>query len=151
MLVFGSPLSRALLDYPATFAHPAAQVARHLWLSLNLRCWTTSPSAVGTELNSRITSDEGEFIVFTKASNLLFFFAARTSVMPFKVKDFAAEPGFQVRYNTTDSRVLAEWHEMLCDLIAQGLFAFLCDSARVGYFPYPDGKEHPSQHVKRFI
>ena len=71
--------------------------------------------------------------------------------MPFRVKDFAATLGFQIHYNTTDSRILAEWHEMLCGLVGQGLFAFLRDSARHGYFPYPEGKEHLAQHVKRFL
>jgi hypothetical protein len=89
--------------------------------------------------------------VFTKATNLLFFSIARSSVTPFTVKDFAATPWFQIRYSTTDSRILAEWHEMLCELVGKGLFRFLCDGARVGYFPYPEGKEHLQQHVRFFL
>ena len=106
---------------------------------------------MATELNSKISTEDGEFIVFTKTSNLLFLSFARSSVMPFRVGSFAATPGFQVRYNTIDSRILAEWHEMLCSMIGNGLFNFLCDSARGGYFPYPEGKEHLQQHVKRFV
>ena len=71
--------------------------------------------------------------------------------MPFRTGDFASTPGFQIQYNTSDPRILTEWHEMLCSLIAKGLFRFLSDSARVGYFPYPEGKEHLQDHVKRFV
>lgn len=45
--------------------------------------------------------------------------------MPFRVGSFASTPGFQVRYNTVDSRILAEWHEVLCSMIRNGLFTSL--------------------------
>lgn len=106
---------------------------------------------MSTSLNSKIVSDGSEFIVYTKTTNLLLLRHSRSSVMPFRVKGFVATPGFQVRYNTTDPLILTEWHEMLCSLIADGLFEFLAESAHVGYFPYPESKEHLKQYVKGFI
>ena len=106
---------------------------------------------MSAELNSKITTDDGDFIVFTKTSYLFFMSLPRSSVMPFRTGDFVSTPGFQVQYNTSDPRILAEWHEMLCGQIAKGLFRFLSDSVRVGLFKYPEGKEHLQQHVKRFV
>lgn len=105
---------------------------------------------MSAELNSKITTTDGDFIVFTKTSKMLFMSVPRSSIMPFSVGDFASTPGFQVQYTTSDPRVLAEWHEMLCRQIEKGLFRFLCDSTRVGSFKYPEGKEHLRQYVKRF-
>ena len=89
--------------------------------------------------------------MFTKTSYLFFMSCPRSSVMPFRTADFASSPGFQIHYNTSDPSVLADWHEMLCSLIAKGLFRFLSDNARVGHFPYPGGKEHLKRHVKNFV
>jgi len=102
-------------------------------------------------LNSKITTEKGDFLVLTKASYLLFMTVPRSSVMPFRTGDFLSTPGLQIQYNTSDPRILTEWHEMLCTLIGKGLFRVLCECARVGYFPYPEGKEHLEHHVKRLV
>jgi hypothetical protein len=112
---------------------------------------TIEGQAMGTELLSKVSSDDRDFMVITKTTYLVLLFLPRSSVTPYRIGSFAAAPGFQVHYNTTDSRILAEWHEMLCGLITTGLFDFLCESVRTGYFPYPEGKEHLQQHVKRFL
>jgi hypothetical protein len=71
--------------------------------------------------------------------------------MPYKVGSFVGQPGFQISYNTSDAAILKEWHEMVVDVLTHGSFGFLCDGARVGYFPYPEEKNHLERYVKRFI
>jgi len=106
---------------------------------------------LSTPLQSKVETDKGDFIVFTKVKYLFCLSIARTSVMPFNVADFARTPGFQIRYNTTNARVLADWHETLCQMVRDGLFESLCDSRRVASFPYPKGKEDLEQYVRAYV
>jgi hypothetical protein len=106
---------------------------------------------MATDLLSKVETEDGEFVVLTKTKYLVVFDVPRSSVMPYHTAKFAATPGFQVRYSTSDPTVLREWHEMLVALIQKGLFMVLSDGARVGYFPYPDDKKHLEQYVKSFV
>jgi hypothetical protein len=90
-------------------------------------------------------------MVFTKVKYLFCLSVARTSVMPFNVADFTRTPGFQIRYNTTDARVLADWHDTLCQMVHDGFFEFLCESTKVSYFSYPKGKEYLERHVREYV
>jgi hypothetical protein len=106
---------------------------------------------MATDLLTKVETEDGEFMVLTKTKYLAFFDVPRSSVMPYRTAKFVATPGFQVRYSTSDPAVLREWHEMLAALLRKGLFTFLLDGTRVGYFPYPDDKKHLEQYVKSFI
>jgi len=106
---------------------------------------------VNTNLLTKVESEDGEFMVLTKTKYLVFLDIPRSSVMPYHTAKFAGLPGFAVRYNTSDAAVMREWHEMLVSLLRKGLFTFLCDGVRVGYFPYPDDKKHLEQYVKGFV
>jgi hypothetical protein len=100
---------------------------------------------------SKVDTSEGSFMILTKVRYLGLLNMPRSSVMPYGTGEFATTPGFQIHYNTSDSKVLDEWHELLVALIQKGLFDALSDGARVGWFPYPDDKRHLQQYVKRFV
>lgn len=104
-----------------------------------------------TELLSKVESGDDTIMVLTKIRYLLFFHVPRSSVMPFKVTEFVVGHKFQVQYNTSDLEVLNEWHQLLCSMVSNGMFKFLSDSVRVGYFPYPEDKKHLAEYVKRFV
>jgi hypothetical protein len=106
---------------------------------------------MATDLLTKVETEDGEFMVLTKTKSLFFFSAPRSSVMPFRGAKFVATPGFQIQYTTCESAALQEWHEMLVSLIEKGLFMFLFESTRVGYFPYPDDKKHLEQFVRNFV
>ena len=106
---------------------------------------------MATDYLDKIETDEGAFMVLTKIRYLGFLKMPRSSVMPFKTAQFAATPGFQIHYSTSDPQVLHEWHKMIVALVRKGLFQAMAEGARVGWFPYPDDKKHLEQFVKRFI
>jgi hypothetical protein len=103
------------------------------------------------ELHTKIESEGQEFIVFTGTSFMFFWKRPRTSVMPFRTKNFVVSPGFQLQYNTTDSKILTEWHELLCEQIGSGLFAFLADGTHPASYPLPQSKEHLRRFVSRIL
>jgi hypothetical protein len=111
----------------------------------------THGQSAAIDLLTKVESEGNSFIVMTKTPYLVFFSVPRSSVMPFNAAQFASTPGFQVRYNTDDPIILKEWHDMLSSLISRGLFEALSNSARVGFFPYPEEKKHLEIYVKRFI
>jgi hypothetical protein len=106
---------------------------------------------MSNDLLTKIETEHGTFMVLTKMRYLLFFHMPRSSVMPYHTAQFVATPGFQVHYNITDPKVLGEWHNLLCGMLSQGLFQSLSEFVRGGSFPYPEGKRHLAQYVKRFI
>ena len=105
---------------------------------------------MATKFFDEIETNKGMFMVLTKIRYLVFFKMPRSSVMPFKVADFVAVR-FQIQYTTSDPKVLWEWHEMIVGLLRQGRFQEMAEGTHVGWFPYPDHKEHLQQFVKRFI
>jgi hypothetical protein len=105
---------------------------------------------MNNDLLTKIESEHGTFMVLTKIRYLLFFQMPRSSVMPYGPVQFAATSGFMVQYKTVESTVLSEWHDMLCGMLHKGMFQSLCESVRTGKFPYPEGKNHLAQYVKRF-
>lgn len=106
---------------------------------------------MATDLLTKVETKDGNFIVLTKTKYLFFLDLPRSSVMPYGGPQFVATPGFQIHYTTSDPAVLREWHEMLVAMLHKGLFMFLSEATRVGYFPYPDDKKHLEQYVKRFV
>lgn len=106
---------------------------------------------MATNLLSKVEAEDGTFIVLTKSRHIGIFAMPHSSVMPYEVKNFVVAPGFQIHYTTSDSKVLAEWHDMLTSMIGKGLFDALSQATRVGYFPYPEDKKHLEKYVKRFV
>jgi hypothetical protein len=106
---------------------------------------------MNTDLLTKVETEDGTFMVLTKTRYFFFFSMPRSSVMPFDAPNFSSTPGFQIQYNTSDSVVLVEWHELLCAMLHKGLFQFMADGSRVSYFPYPENKKQLKQYVKRFI
>ena len=106
---------------------------------------------MSADLLTKVETEDGTFMVLTKQRYLVLFNMPRSSVMPFEAKKFVATPGLQIQYNTSDSAVLREWHDMLCAMVRNGLFHLLSNGARAGFFPYPEDKKQLAQYVKRFI
>jgi membrane-associated HD superfamily phosphohydrolase len=106
---------------------------------------------MSAHLFTRVETEYGTFTVLTKIRYLVFFNMPRSTVMPFKATKFVATPGLMVQFNTSDSVVLSEWHEMLCAMVRNGLFPLLSGVFRTGFFPYPEDKKQLAQYVKRFI
>ena len=103
------------------------------------------------DLLTKVKTEDGTFMVLTKTRYFFFFSMPRSSVMPFDAANFSSTPGFQIHYNTSDSVILVEWHELLCEMLHKGLFQFMADGSRVSYFPYPDDKKKLEHYVKRFL
>lgn len=106
---------------------------------------------MNTDLLTKVETEDGAFMVLTKTRYAFFFSMPHSSVMPFDAAKFSSTPGFQIQYNTSDSVVLVEWHELLCEMLHKGLFQFMVDGSRVSYFPYPEDKKQLEQYVKRFL
>ncbi len=106
---------------------------------------------MSADLLTKVETEDGTFMILTKIRYLVLFNVPRSSVMPFKATKFVGTPGLQIQYNTSDTAVLSEWHEMLCAMVRNGLFPLLSNGARTGLFPYPEGKKQLTQYLKRFI
>jgi hypothetical protein len=102
-------------------------------------------------LLSKIETSEGPAIVMTKTKYMFLLSMPRTSVMPFDAGAFASQPGFQVRYNTSDPAKLHELHETMVFMVSSVGLTVLARLARVGAVPYPPEKSHLQKYVKSLL
>jgi hypothetical protein len=105
---------------------------------------------MNNDLLTKVETEHGTFMVSTRIRYLFFVHMPRSTVMPYGIAQFVATPGIMVKYNTVDSAVLSEWHDMLCGMLRQDMFQSLRESVRFGFFPYPEDKKHLAKYVKRF-
>lgn len=97
-----------------------------------------------------VPTPQGEVIVITKTRFLFFFQRPRTSVMPMGFSEFGRRIGFQARYNTSDPRVLAEFHEFFVGMVAAGGFEPLLLGAKIGFIDFPPELEHLRSYIIGF-
>ena len=100
-----------------------------------------------TDFLSKVETPEGKAIVLTKTRYMLLLNMPRTSVMPFNAGTFVHQPGFQVRYNTSDPTKLQELHDTMAFIVSSVGWSALSRLAGLGALPYPPDKSHLQQCV----
>jgi|SRR5579863_5189983 len=106
---------------------------------------------MGTNLLTKVETPEGQAIVLTKTRHMFLLKLPRSNVMPFNAGTFVNQPGFQVRYNTSDPAKLQELHDTMVFMVSSVGWTVLSNLARIGAIPYPPDKAHLGQCVKSLV
>lgn len=90
-------------------------------------------------------SPTGDVLVLTKTRFYFFFHRPRTYVTPRGIS-----LGFCAVYNTSDAKILSEFHEFFCGMVLVGGFKPLLMGAKIGFIDFPPDSEHLKQFIVGF-
>ena len=102
-------------------------------------------------LENLVQAPEGEVMILTKTSYLLFGNKPRTSIMPQGLGKFGRQMGFQAVYNTSDPQILQVLHHLWVAVIMGDGYQVGLAGAKRGVAEFPPEGNQLRGYVARFL